>query len=232
MRNSAEEITRDVTERLRPLGLDLVRAFDIARYNALICDHEDLAAVPQFGRQGALALLVGNSKALWPHFTDAFQASAQLQGSADPLDSWVVSVLEACVDQVPIESTLRFSHDPGEGLVSMLHLAEASGLAHVGPAHLAVHPEHGSWIGLRAVMIFNAEPPSVELARAPDPCTDCDAPCVVALEAALEHAPDPRLASARDAWVAIRDVCPIGRASRYSEAQLRYHYTKDRSALA
>ena len=56
-------------------------------------------------------------------------------------------------------------------------------------------------------------------------------PCVKALDVAMANAPDPRLASARQAWVAIRDACPVGTASRYSEAQLRYHYTKDREAL-
>lgn len=231
MKSSAEEITREVTERLRPPGLDLVRAFDITRYNELVAGHDGLVALPQFGRRGALALLIGNSKALWPRFTSAFQASAELRESGDPLDSWIVSVLEECVAHIPAQSTLGFSHEPGDGLVSMLHLAEASGLAHVGPAHLAVHPEHGTWIGLRAVMIFDAEPPAAQLAPAPDPCTECDAPCVAALGAALESAPDSRLASSRDAWVAIRDACPVGRASRYSEAQLKYHYTKDLTAL-
>ena len=28
-------------------------------------------------------------------------------------------------------------------------------------------------------------------------------------------------------WVAIRDACPLGKAHRYSDEQIRYHYTKD-----
>ena len=42
----------------------------------------------------------------------------------------------------------------------MLHLAEASGLAHVGPAHLAIHPQHGPWFGLRAVIVLDANVPN------------------------------------------------------------------------
>jgi methylmalonic aciduria homocystinuria type C protein len=32
-------------------------------------------------------------------------------------------------------------------------------------------------------------------------------------------------------WLAVRDACPIGRAHRYDDAQIRYHYARDRSAL-
>jgi len=34
-----------------------------------------------------------------------------------------------------------------------------------------------------------------------------------------------------DAWIAIRDACPVGTDERYSDAQLRYHYSKDASLL-
>jgi hypothetical protein len=32
-------------------------------------------------------------------------------------------------------------------------------------------------------------------------------------------------------WVNVRDACPIGRDSRYSDEQIRYHYTKLRRLL-
>jgi len=32
-------------------------------------------------------------------------------------------------------------------------------------------------------------------------------------------------------WVAARAACPVGAEHRFSEAQLRYHYTQDRAAL-
>jgi hypothetical protein len=33
------------------------------------------------------------------------------------------------------------------------------------------------------------------------------------------------------AWIAVRDVCPVGRASRYGEIQLGYHYAPERSRI-
>ncbi len=231
MESSADEISKDVTQRLLTCGLDLVQVFDIARYNDLIADHETLAPLPLFGRRGALALLVGNTKALWPVFTQVYHTDADLQICADPLDAWVGHVLKACLKHIPAESVLRFSHDPGEGLVSMLHLAQASGLAHVGPAHLAVHPEHGTWIGLRGVIVIDAEPPVLPSGSVTRPCDGCDAPCVLALETALAKTSASEIASSWPIWVAVRDACPVGKASRYSEAQICYHYTKDRAVL-
>jgi methylmalonic aciduria homocystinuria type C protein len=32
-------------------------------------------------------------------------------------------------------------------------------------------------------------------------------------------------------WLAVRDACPVGRAHRYCEDQIRYHYAGDRTAL-
>ena len=231
MERRVEEIIESVTERLVSCGLDLVQGFDVARYNDLMADHETLAPLPQFGRHGALALLVGNTKALWPHFIKVFQDDADLAECPDPLDVWIERVVKACLKDVPVRNELRFSHEPGDDLVSMLHLAQASGLAHVGPAHLAIHPEHGSWFGLRAVIIVDAEPPRLPPGPVVTPCKGCHAPCVEALDAALATAPATEIAASWQAWVGVRDACPAGRASRYSEAQIRYHYSKDRTAL-
>lgn len=231
MERSADEISKNVMQRLLACGLDLVQVFDIARYNELIAAHETLAPLPQFGRRGALALLVGNTKTLWPHFLEAFHGDTDLADGANPLDAWIERVLNGCLSDLPQRCELRFSHDPGEGLVSMLHLAQASGLAHVGPAHLAVHPEHGTWIGLRGVIIVDAAPPRSQPGSVVAPCKGCHAPCVEALDAALATAPATEIAASWQAWVAVRDACPVGTASRYSEPQLRYHYTNDRAVL-
>ncbi|HTU60663.1 MAG TPA: hypothetical protein VMF89_19560, partial [Polyangiales bacterium] len=54
-----------------------------------------------------------------------------------------------------------------------------------------------------------------------------------ALAAAQRSQRSLGLAVVHDAanWIGIRDACPHGRDYRYSEAQLRYHYAKDRTAL-
>jgi len=207
-------------------GLDLVHAFDLAAYHRAIEGHPKLAPVPSFGREHALAYLVGNGRALWPRFREAHAAGLPHTPHADrrrdPLDAWVAHSVELAASSLAERTVLRFAHQGGDELVSMLHLAEVSGFATRGPAHLAVHPEHGPWFALRALVVVDADPPAAPTRV--DLCAGCDAPCVDAMKAALSHTP------VRDhwrRWVAVRDACPLGKRSRYSEEQLRYHYTKD-----
>lgn len=234
--NARDECVDVLTSGLAAHGLDLVQAFDIVRYNEIAASHESLAPLEYFGRPGALALLVGNTRALWPHFTRAYRASPELQQSADPLDNWIESAVRACAEQVHRSHSLHFSHDTGEAFISMLHLAEASGLAHRGPAHIGVHAEHGPWFGLRALIVVDAEPPDASRQIA-DPCQGCSAPCVEALSEALAVSGTQAvsvsgdIASAWKAWVHVRDVCPVGKNSRYGDDQIRYHYTKDARRL-
>lgn len=173
--NTRDEHVDVLTHALAAHGLDLVRAFDISRYNEIAACHESLAPLEHFGRPGALALLVGNTKALWPHFTGAYRACPDLQQSTDPLDSWIESVVRVCAAKVHALHSLHFSHDTGEAFISMLHLAEASGLARRGPAHIGVHAEHGPWFGLRALIIIDAEP-SAASPQIADPCQGCSGP--------------------------------------------------------
>jgi len=234
--NTAQDIATAVSRRLLTRGLDLVQSFDAARYNEQIAEHASLAPLPLFGRARAMGLLIGNTRALWPHVIDAFRARPELREVSDPLDSYVVGAVQSCTNQISHRTLIRFAHDVGEGLVSMLHLAEASGMARIGPAHLAVHTEHGPWFGLRAVIVVDADPPARPSKDAPEPCHGCDAPCRQALDRAVaaearSDISSPLNASSWRDWVAVRDACPIGRASRYGEEQIRYHYTKDRAVL-
>ncbi len=226
---------------LNRLGLDLIAAFDVASYNAVAESHKSLHPVGTFGRQSALALLIGNTRKLWPLFIAAIESDPHPR-SGDPLDNYVKNATRSSFGTFDesrkatsdvrgdrsLETTsyhARFASDVGELRVSMLHAASVSGLAHVGPAHLAIHPTHGPWFGLRALLVFDL-PAGRTPKPAPNPCVNCGAPCQEALASALKMASDEWTR-----WVAIRDVCPVGTTSRYGPHQLRYHYTKDHSAL-
>jgi len=226
MESERQEILGRIEARLRETGLDLFHAFDAARYNDAIRGNPRLAPLPLFDRGSALALLIGNTRALWPRFLSAFRSRVELQRDPHPLDRYVAGAVTSCLGALPWRAELRFSHEGGARLVSMLHAAQTSGLAHVGPAHLAIHPTHGPWIGLRAVVVVDEDAPAAGPSRIP-PCERCPAPCRDALDRAMAAG---AAATWRD-WLAARDACPVGRASRYSEPQLVYHYAKDRAVL-
>jgi methylmalonic aciduria homocystinuria type C protein len=211
-------------------GLDLTRPVRVGWYNQLV---EPAHRLPDFGRASCLAVIVGNTRALWPHLAEALRADAGLAGDPDPVDRYCERVLGAAVADLPAPWMLRFAHDPPPR-VAIQRLAHVAGLAYLTHCHLSVHPIYGPWIGLRAVVVVDVDGPAEAPALAA-PC-DCAAHCAPHLAAALGLAVAGTPESAevkRDwrAWLAVRDACPVGREHRYSEQQLRYHYTNDPAAL-
>jgi methylmalonic aciduria homocystinuria type C protein len=96
---------------------------------------------------------------------------------------------------------------------------------------MVVHPELGPWLALRAALVLDLTPPEEEPGAARDPCSGCAKPCLPALQSALAAGGAGAVRQHWRAWLAVRDACPEGREARYGEAQIRYHYALDRSAL-
>lgn len=222
-----------IVERLAPAcagaGFDLLEPFAVASYNRAA---EPTYLLPDFGRHDALGVVIGNTRALWPAFVRAREAP-ELRREPHPLDAYVSQSLPRIVAAATSRpSELIFAHVTVPRPFPVQRVAESAGLAAISPSHLAVHPTHGLWFALRAVVVIDVPGPTIAVSAA-RPCASCSAPCVPALERALA-ASGPELngrsvSANANAWIAIRDACPIGRASRYDEAQLRYHYGVDRS---
>jgi methylmalonic aciduria homocystinuria type C protein len=175
------------------------------------CERGGLDLVHPFSREGRFALLIANSKKLWP----AFLAQADLSLS-DPLDRHVVTVITEAL--APFPHQVRFAHVPP--FLPIQRIAEEAGMARLSLTHLSIHPEYGPWIGLRALALFpvpGPEAPPLQIG-----CEGCEVRCRAALDAAMGGG-DWR------AWLAVRDACNVGRSYRYGEDQIVYHYTKVRS---
>jgi methylmalonic aciduria homocystinuria type C protein len=189
----------------------------------------DDALIERFDRPRALGLVIGNTRALWPRFLDALAADPALRAEADPLDRYTERSLRAAVADA--RAAIYFAHAPTpRGYVPMQALAVRAGLAALSPTGLCVHPIYGPWIALRAFIAVDADGP-VDAAPIAQPCdcTDRCAPLRAALDLrAARFAPDEH---GWQAWLAMRDACPIGRAHRYGDDQIAYHYTRDRARL-
>lgn len=213
-------------------GLDLAGSLRVGWYNdAVGADYR----LPDLGRASALAVVVGNTRALWPRLAEALAQDPSLAAEPDPVDRYCERVMQAAMAGISRSWVVRFAHDPPPRRVAMQRLAHVAGLAYLTPSHLSVHPVHGPWIALRAVVVVDAGgPPGPPPALAP-PC-DCAAYCGPHLRTALARArvqvPGSEQVEADwRAWLAVRDACPVGRAHRYADDQIRYHYTKDRRCL-
>lgn len=164
-------------------------------------------ALPAVGRLG---IVVGNTRSLWPHVQSACRG-----GEQDPVDRYAERAITAAA-----ENAFERAHDivwahHVDPPFPVQRLAEAVGLATLSPSHLAIHPDHGPWWALRAVVVVDAEPPVSR--RRVDLCSPCDKPCMRPF-AHAQNSGDWR------AWLAVRDACPVGHASRYSDEQVLYHY--------
>jgi methylmalonic aciduria homocystinuria type C protein len=222
-------VTAAIAARLAAHGLDLVHPFAVAWFNAGV---EPALRLRDCGRGDALGILVGNTRALWTPFRAACAADPALRAAADPIERYVEARLTPVVAELGVGSAVRWAHDPPPRL-AIQRLAAATGLAPLSPVGLNVHPVYGPWFALRAAVVLDlagpaGDPPPTALA-----CEDCVHTCVPLFERA--RAAQVGRASIADTWplwLAVRDACPVGRSYRYDEAQIRYHYARDRSVLS
>ena len=191
-------------------GLDLVHPLSLSWLDAAILD--DLPG----GRPEALALLVGNTKTLWPYIQRARRGT-------DPVERWCEQVVRDAVQG--LDAAIFHAHRRYDGVyLPFQRIAHQAGMLHLSPSRLGLHPTHGPWVALRSLIVLDEPGPDKTVEPAPDPCTPCDKPCLAAMEIALAGEHDE---GAWRRWLAVRDACPVGRESRYGEAQIAYHYTKD-----
>ena len=216
-----EEVTCRVEAACARVGIDLVQAFSVDWSSGVV---EEGQRLPDFGRARRLALVIGNTRALWPHIVAAMREDPAIADDPHPIQRYTEREVGAVLAGIGIRSEVRWSHGPPP-FVPIQRLAEIAGLAYLAPGRVCVHPRFGPWIGLRAAVVFDVEGPATVPPRMANPCDACPRACEPALARALSGAHDWRL------WVAVRDACPLGREHRYSAEQIEYHYTKDLAVL-
>jgi methylmalonic aciduria homocystinuria type C protein len=191
---------------LADAGFDITHELDLA----VVVGDPAFAALAHGPRR---AVLVGNTRALWPIFLAARAADPALAADPDPIERYTEAAIARAFPGAPV----WFSHRRYAGVfLPFQRLAVAAGLGALSPTQLVIHPIYGPWFALRAVVVLDGDPPP---RRPPLPAYHCTGTCEAKLAVALAST-DWR------AWVAVREACTVGRAFRYSDDQLAYHYTK------
>jgi methylmalonic aciduria homocystinuria type C protein len=223
-----DEVIETIRDSCRRLGFDLVQPLQVGWYN-------DAVAAPlrleDFGSGQHLAVVVGNTRALWPVWRAALATDPPLAACADPLDAYTVRALNDIASALSPRVSLRFAHEGGDRRIAVQRLAHAAGLAYLTETHASVHPTYGPWIALRAAMSLDIPGPLGPPPQLEHPCGGCSRGCLPAFERALttlDGAPsEANLRAHWQTWLAWRDACPVGREHRYTEAQIRYHYLRE-----
>ena len=241
---------KELASALSYHGFDICHPFHTSWYNAHL-DRENLSSIRRLPL--GKALLVANTRRIWPSFLSWLRS----QGTPipmDPFDKYTSTVVTNLVQQHCRNKDVQIFWDHerrSDLLVSMLRVAAASGLCYVHSfAQLAIHPHFGPWLSLRAVVLYELDdgkdlawlnpPGSIK-----NPLTaEQDLQVREAAQRAFAHHShifDASLTShnttSKDAalsaqpWIDVRRSIPIGREYCFTQDQILYHYTKDRSIL-
>ncbi|MCJ8345168.1 hypothetical protein MJH12_06490 [bacterium] len=211
---------------LNSYGFDIVHPFLVSWYNQKI---QDPFKLPQYD-DSSFALLIGNTKKLWPHFTEFYVKDSTLQNSEHPLNDYCEKKIPLALAQAKLPAKIRFSHKAEPYHIAFQKLAEMSGFAYLNRAHLCVHEEYGPWFALRAVLVFDYQK-KLDLKSISNPCLDCDKNCIHHFQQVIHTLKEQKVRDNWQSWLKIRDSCPIGKDYRYSEDQILYHYTKQKLHL-
>lgn len=229
-------IVQALAESIAASGVDLIQPFPVGVYNEVVAPELQL---PDFGDARSLAILLGNTRVLWPRFIAALRRDQTLQQTAHPIDAYIEEAVRSAIARMSVPSApldsleVRFAHEPPPRRIAIQRLAEIAGLAALAPSHLCVHPSYGPWLALRAVVVFPVLGPDERPAIRREPCASCSAPCLPALDVAVAAGGathDGLLANWR-LWLAVRDACPVGKQHRYADSAIRYFYSRDRVVI-
>ena len=233
---------------LEAQGLDIVAPLNLRWYNEVAPETARIAPTADGAVEDALAVLVGNSRALWPAFTAAHDSDPAIGDAEHPVDTFVAHAIRAAIADasssrggstgstgrcdVRDRSRVFDSHDTSPGkLVAIQRMAHVAGVAHLDEkCHLSIHPKHGPWIALRTVLVFDDIEGPDEADRQTTPpnplATNGAARARVddAFAFALEGYADPSLSAERwQRWVAVRDAVFFDPADDTKKHPERYY---------
>lgn len=246
LERNRSQLLVQVKSELNARGFDVLHDFNTNWYNNYFKPSKKLVPLPALSEtRGCHALLIGNTKKLWPHFLAFY--SKDNSKLPDPLDRFVESSVEQVCRECAVPSfSVFYSHETSpERLVAFQRVANACGepFSLREDIHMSLHREYGLWFALRALIILtdtpfgpveSPPPPTFEI-----PLDDTEVARanrlfnkVLVLRA---NGDDQSITSKRKVWgllIQVRRSLSLGRGEwEYSPNQLMYHYSKDADYL-
>ena len=110
-------------------GLELVAPLSTDAWARAARANPAIGTLHTFGREDAAAVVVGNTRTMWPRFIEALVADPGARNTPDPLDRMVDRWLAEVVDTAPVAAVVHPAWRTDDGRVSMLRAAALAGLA-------------------------------------------------------------------------------------------------------
>ena len=210
---------------LSAAGVNLAGVLPIRSYDERVpSGWRSVALLPS--ARSAVMLATGG-----PAFFQAFRQSPEAGGSLDPLDRFLVRVVEAAIRAEPA-AVAGYYFERRDGFADFVGLARASGLGVPSRLGILIHPEYGPWFAIRALILTERDLAPTHGDPGFDPCNGCPAPCASACPGNALHAPSfdllrctahSRIDPACRVGCAARRACPVGAQHRYEPDGEAHH---------
>jgi len=204
----------------------VLRARGLAPRGAFHPEPPDAVAPMSDGRAVATLVLAGNvGGGMWQTF------ARERTPGPDPLDRWSARALGEAA--AAFGADVLLAADPRHPFQRWAQRAEP---VHRSPLGILIHPDHGLWHAYRGALGFAERLALPEPDRRPSPCDRCaERPCLHACPVAAfstqgfddaactAHVSSPTGVDCLERGCLARRACPVGRGSRYPDAQQRFH---------
>jgi len=209
-------------------GLNLQAIFNVEDLPSAVSDA--LAEqIDEFSQYRQLLLIGHAGRELW---TGLQQAGSD---SSNPVDDYTRHAIDDYFHADQDDYAYQMLY-PGPYRVDLLQLGELAGWHHPSPFWLGVNKVWGSWFAYRAVILANTNLSPTQNPTSQSPCDNCiEKPCIPACPPkALDNNCFDLMAcssyrskdSSPCGYQCIaRNTCPIGKDHRYSNEQIKYHYS-------
>ena len=216
MMKNRQSVVENLRESLGSTGFDIVHPFSL---NGL--DDSILRSLSIQDSSGKMGCLIGNTSKVWAPFIKWLSQRPDWSQIADPLETFVEQTIEACVGH---HDGLFWTHETEQYIVPVQRMAHQTGLAYLSAGQFNIHSRFGPWFALRAVLILPGE--GAQNHSVSNPSSN-------AIEVQAATLFDRLLQNQAnwEEWLSLRDLYDVGREHRYSDEQIRYHYTRDKAVL-
>jgi len=227
------DVTENIKFALKEDGFALVHPFRLGQYNSLFSE-QNLGNKLE-GPEDCLCVLIGNTKEIWPIFTERYKEDEELKKSSNPFDLYC----KQKIDSIGVIDDFVCAYYETDERIAIQKMAKLSGMAILDEkTHMCVNRKYGPWIALRAVVVFH-------YVKGPDPALpEHEVPSLTnEMRAEAERAfleaekfyksgkgKEDKTKSA-ELWIKVRDCLTSEqqREYRYSEEQMNYHYDLNRN---
>ena len=156
-------------------------------------------------------------------------------GTEHPIDEYTVESIEQYFSNFYADNHYEIIY-PGEAVIGLQQLGVEAGWHNTSPFKVGINDKWGSWFAYRAVVLADTNFEVTERSKLKSPCPDCASKICMSscpagaldsgelnFNACIEYRKQ-NMSACKQTCLA-RISCPVGDEYKYSDEQVKYHYT-------